>query len=82
MQIPRDMAVIGYDNIQEGLYSTPRLTTMSQPTEELGTLATRHLIGLVEGQITRTFGMRLLTPQLVIRESCGMKEFGKRAQVA
>jgi LacI family transcriptional regulator len=74
MSIPRDMAVIGYDNIQEGLYSTPRLTTISQPTEELGTLATRHLIGLVEGRIARTFGMRLITPQLVIRESCGMTD--------
>jgi LacI family transcriptional regulator len=71
IDIPGDMAVIGYDNIQEGLYAVPRLTTMAQPTEELGTLATQHLVGLVEGQIQRTFGMRLITPRLVIRESCG-----------
>ncbi|WP_137932658.1 LacI family DNA-binding transcriptional regulator [Mesorhizobium comanense] len=71
MRIPTEMAVIGYDNIQEGLYATPRLTTIAQPTEELGRLATRHLTGLVEGRIERTFGMKLISPRLVIRESCG-----------
>ncbi len=71
IRIPQDMAVVGYDNIQEGQYATPRLTTVAQPTEDLGTLATQHLIGLVEGKIERTFGMRLITPKLVVRESCG-----------
>ncbi len=81
MHIPDDMAVIGYDNIQEGLHATPRLTTVAQPTEELGTLATQHLIGLVEGRIERTFGMRLITPHLVIRESCGHAQLSLRKPV-
>ena len=42
-----------------------------QPTEELGSSATRHLIGLVEGNIEVKFGMEFIVLRLIIRESCG-----------
>jgi LacI family transcriptional regulator len=71
IRVPDDLAVVGYDNIQEGLYTVPRLSTVAQPTDVLGKLATEHLIGLIENDIERTFGMKLVTPKLVVRESCG-----------
>lgn len=71
VSIPRDLAVIGYDDIQEAQYTIPRLSTIAQPTQELGRAATEHLIGLVEHDIERTFGMRFIEPRLIVRESCG-----------
>lgn len=69
--IPEDMAVIGYDDIQEARFTVPRLSTVAQPTDELGRLATEHLVGLIENSTERTFGMRLVAPRLIVRESCG-----------
>jgi LacI family transcriptional regulator len=71
IRVPEELAVLGYDNIQEGLYTIPRLSTVAQPTDVLGQLATEHLIGLIENNIERTFEMKLVQPKLVIRESCG-----------
>lgn len=71
--VPKDVAVVAYDNIQEGQFSVPRLTTVAQPTEELGNTATRHLVGLVEGSIQVKFGMEFIAPRLIVRESCGAK---------
>jgi DNA-binding LacI/PurR family transcriptional regulator len=71
INVPKDLAVLAYDNIQEGLYTVPRLSTVAQPTDVLGKLATEHLIGLIEIKIERTFEMKLIEPRLVVRESCG-----------
>jgi LacI family transcriptional regulator len=69
--VPRDVAVIGYDDIQEAQFTIPRLSTVAQPTDELGRMATEHLIALVENRLERMFGMKLIAPRLVVRESCG-----------
>ncbi len=71
ISIPDDVAVIGYDDIQEGRFTIPRLSTVAQPTDALGRMATEHLVGLVEGRIERTFGTKLVEPRLIVRESCG-----------
>ena len=71
LSVPNDLAVVAYDDIQEGRYTIPRLTTVAQPIDELATAATTHLIGLVEGKIEVKFGMELITPRLIVRESCG-----------
>jgi LacI family transcriptional regulator len=73
LALPDDLAVVGFDDIQEGKYSIPRLTTVAQPTVELGQVATSHLIDLIEsesGHETHST-VRLIKPQLIIRESCG-----------
>jgi LacI family transcriptional regulator len=69
--VPGDVAVIGYDDIQEAQFTIPRLSTVAQPTDELGRMATEHLIALVENRLERMFGMKLIAPRLVVRESCG-----------
>jgi LacI family transcriptional regulator len=78
IRVPEDLAVVGYDNIQEGLYTVPRLTTVAQPTDVLGKMATEHLIGILEEDREPTFGMRLIEPSLVIRESCGTAKSEQR----
>lgn len=71
--VPDDVAVVAYDDIAEGQYTVPRLTTVAQPTEELGSAAAVHLIDLVERRIENEFGIKLIQPRLVVRESCGTR---------
>jgi len=69
LSIPGDVAIIGFDGIRRGVTANVPLTTVKQPTDQIGQLAFDNLIKLVNGEeiITRT----VLKPELVIRESCG-----------
>jgi LacI family transcriptional regulator len=48
--IPRDLSLIGFDGDDLGLYMTPRLTTMWQNSEEIGTTAARMLLKKLAGE--------------------------------
>lgn len=45
-RIPEDISVIGFDNIKEGEYATPPLSTFNVPREELGKEIANYLIGM------------------------------------
>jgi DNA-binding LacI/PurR family transcriptional regulator len=68
-RVPEDVAVVGFDNLEEGAYSTPSLTTIAPDKQEIGRIATSFLIGRILG--TRTDPPeRVEVPfQLKIRES-------------
>ena len=72
LNVPKDLAVVGFDNIEAGLHVEPRLTTMNVHKEELGAIAVRRLVEMMKSEtpaVTRTF-----TPvELIVRESCGAK---------
>lgn len=69
ISIPDDMALVGFDNIERAAYAPVPLTTIHQPTFEIGHLAISNLARLIEGQtgIIRS----ILEPKLIIRNSCG-----------
>jgi DNA-binding LacI/PurR family transcriptional regulator len=50
LRIPEDIAVIGFDDIEDGRFSNPTLTTISPDKERIGRLAVRQLIARVEGK--------------------------------
>ncbi|OCG09045.1 transcriptional repressor PurR [Gilliamella sp. wkB178] len=66
--VGKDMAIVGYDNIELAQYMTPPLTTIHQPKEELGQLAIQTLLNRLHNpkQTTKTL---TLTPMLVKRLS-------------
>lgn len=68
-RIPDDVAVVGFDGIEDGLYATPSLTTIAPDKEETGRLAVALLLERIHG--TRTGPpMRVQPPfRLVVRES-------------
>lgn len=71
LNVPNDVAVVGFDNIEAGLYTEPRLTTVNVHKEELGALAVRRLVEMIKSEspaITRT----LTAVELIVRESCGI----------
>lgn len=47
-KVPEDCSVISIDGIDMSLYSIPTLTTLIQPTEEMGRDAVRTLVSVIE----------------------------------
>jgi LacI family transcriptional regulator len=68
IRVPDDVAVVGFDGLEEGAQFTPSLTTIVQPLRELGELGVRELLASTE---TNGSGVRnrVLATELVIRES-------------
>lgn len=48
LRIPEDISVAGYDGIQSARNLEPQLTTVRQDTEQIGCVAARELISLIE----------------------------------
>jgi LacI family transcriptional regulator len=69
LRIPQDLSVAGFDNIPESMYSTPKLTTVDQSIHEMGALAAKMLIDMLQGE---DLGQPLhkIPTRLIIRESC------------
>jgi len=64
--VPRDVSLVGYDDIALAAYTAPPLTTVRQPKDELGGQAVRMLLNL----LTATPVANLKLPvELVVRES-------------
>ncbi len=71
LQVPRDIAVVGFDDIPLASYSIPSLTTVHQPLYEIGKLSCERLIELIHGRIDRV--NEVLPIYLVVRDSCGAR---------
>ena len=72
VEIPNDIAVIGYDDSMMSGYAVVPLTTVHQPVENIGKLVVEVIQKRIDniGVGNRT----ILKPSLIIRESCGAKK--------
>lgn len=70
LRVGRDIAVTGFDDIAAADYTHPRLTTVRQPISEIGQRLLEMLIKIIHG-VPVEEPQVLLSPELVIRESCG-----------
>ena len=70
LQVGRDIALGGFDDIPLAAYANPPLTTIHQPIYEIGRQVCAMLIALISG-LTPDPAHILLEPTLVIRESSG-----------
>jgi LacI family transcriptional regulator len=80
LQVPRDIAVVGFDGIALADYAEPPITTVVQPIRKMGQLATELVVSRVSGgsQPARHFSLKT---KLVVRESCGIDaRKGSRSQ--
>jgi LacI family transcriptional regulator, galactose operon repressor len=68
LKVPKDVSVIGFDDIDQAAFHVPRLTTIRQPLIRMGELAASTLIKRIEhpGEKPREI---LVEPMLVVRES-------------
>jgi LacI family transcriptional regulator len=69
LRIPGDVSVVGFDDIPQASLVRPALTTVNQPLEKMGRVATQMLLDLFQNDGKGDCRIELPT-KLVIRESC------------
>lgn len=70
LRVPEDIAVIGHDDIPVAQYTTPPLSTVRVPAEEIGRTCGDLVIRMLDGERIEP-QIVTLRPQLIVRESCG-----------
>ena len=68
IEIPRQVALVGFDDIAIASFTFPPLTTVKQDTQLAGELLVETLLTMINGEETKT---TLIPPELVVRKSCG-----------
>ena len=69
LNVPNDIAVVGFDDLGFAPFLNPPLTTVRAPTESVGTIATERLFGLLENQPSDE--VVILPTEIIFRRSCG-----------
>jgi LacI family transcriptional regulator len=67
VSVPRDISVVGFDNIPYGKYTTPALTTVDLQSERMGATAMDKLLAVIRGEPVEK--LTKIAPQLILRES-------------
>jgi len=70
LKVPADISVMGYDDFIWSTLLDPPLSTVAQPTYEMGVAAAALLIESIKGKKRKRHKIVKLEPTLVIRESC------------
>jgi len=69
-EIPRDISVVGFDDIPAAAFHYPSLTTVRQPLHKMGELAVEMLVERLEN--SREMEPEIaVQPEIVVRESTG-----------
>src|SRR3970282_2078286 len=71
LQVPEDVAVVGFDDIPMARFAQPPLTTVAQDTTRAGELLVETLMKLVRGEPAESI---TLPVSLVVRRSSGASE--------
>jgi LacI family transcriptional regulator len=66
--VPRDLAVVGYDDLEITHFTNPPLTTIAQPKKEIGAQAIHLLVERIS-QKNRPPTRLVLSPELIVRRS-------------
>jgi DNA-binding LacI/PurR family transcriptional regulator len=69
LNVPGDVAVVGFDDQRFASLLVPALTTIHAPTEEVGRVAGQQLLRLLQGQPADQ--ETILPTNIIIRQSCG-----------
>jgi LacI family transcriptional regulator len=73
MEIGKDVALVGFDDVDFYTLITPPITAVRQPAAELGRTAARLLLQRIKGELTTPSIRTVLPVSLVVRESCGCR---------
>ena len=70
VRVPRDVRVVGFDDVKHATLHSVSLTTMHQPCKDIAVIALRTMLERIAEPTLPTRNLSL-TPRLVLRESCG-----------
>ena len=71
--VPHEVAVVGYDDIEDGRLIIPPLTTVRQPLEEMGRVAVELALRQIAGEDVPH--ATSVATEVVVRQSCGCQAF-------
>lgn len=72
LDIPRDFAIVSFDNISQAAFTCPPLSTINQPIEQMGKVSIEMLLESMQNP-KANFSKQVLPVELSIRRSCGCK---------
>lgn len=72
LMVPKDAAVIGFDDIQISSFTKPTLTTIRQPMFDLGEAAAIRLINMIKSKRIEQ-ALTILPVELIVRGSTGLE---------
>ena len=73
LSVPRDVAIVGFDDREIASISNPTITTVCPPSFEMGQLAAQLILDLLENQSEIKDPIRVQS-RLIVRESCGSEQ--------
>jgi len=76
LEIPKDIALMGIDNIKVGALAGVELTSISQKKYEMGSMGVKMLINRIEGKVPHMTEKIVLDAELIIRTTCGYHMYG------
>jgi LacI family transcriptional regulator len=79
LEVPDDVALVCFDDIEYASRLNPFLTVMEQPAEAFGTLGTQLLLNRIEGRGSERPRLVVLPAEFVVRKSCGASLGARRA---
>jgi DNA-binding LacI/PurR family transcriptional regulator len=69
VKVPDDVAVIGFDDVEEARFATPALSTVRPDKEEIARVSVEYLLDRVVGEQSLPAREYVAAHSLVIRES-------------
>ncbi|MBN1427820.1 MAG: LacI family DNA-binding transcriptional regulator [Anaerolineae bacterium] len=69
LRTPEDVSVVGFDDIPQAAQVHPSLTTVRQPLQEMGRIATQMLLRWIEEDLDEPLGYTQLATELIVRDS-------------
>jgi DNA-binding LacI/PurR family transcriptional regulator len=72
LHVPRDLAVVGYDDREFSSFVRPSISTVSLPCHEMGAASAKSLLTMMAGEIQNSEPIAV-SGQLIVRESCGAR---------
>jgi DNA-binding LacI/PurR family transcriptional regulator len=75
LKVPRDLSIIGFDDIPQAAGSMPALTTVRQPSRAKGRMAA----AMVAGDLPYSTEFQQLATELIVRQSVAAPRAAKRS---
>jgi DNA-binding LacI/PurR family transcriptional regulator len=69
-EVPEDVSVVGFDDIQSAAFQNPSLTTVRQPLRQMGVIAAETLLRRINAPAKTPYPKTItVEPELIVRES-------------